>query len=315
MMPEALELFDLPTSDEMYMIAGWRQWADAGSISSGLPDYLVKNSGAQPLGEIHTDGFYLFQIPGTHHLVRPIVKFEQGYPEAFAGQSNQFFYTENSQRGVVLFIGDEPHVDAERYVRTLLEAAKRLKVRRIIGLGGVYGMVPYEKERMISCNYSLPWMKQEMSSLAVSLTDYHGGASIGSYMCRRAGEIGIEYVGMYGFVPLYDLSGSMQANKTVRVENDYMAWLGILRRINYMLKVNFNLTDLSMRAALLARGIRSRLDEIARETPQTDVNEYVRKLSEEFVEQPFIPLDDVWEENLKQIFDKFDENSDEQEES
>lgn len=314
-MPDALELFDLPTADEMYMIAGWRQWADAGSISSGLPDYLIQKSGAKPLGEIRTDGFYTFQIPGTHHMVRPIVKFDQGYPESFAGQSNQFYYTENSQRGVVIFIGDEPHVDAERYVRTLLEAAKRLKVRRIIGLGGVYGMVPYEKERMISCNYSLPWMKEEMGGLAVSLTDYHGGASIGSYLCKRSGDLGIEYVGLYGFVPLYDLSGSMHANKTLRIENDYMAWLGILRRINYMLKVNFNTTDLSMRASLLARGIRSRLEEIQRESPQLDVAEYIHKLSDEFVEQPFIPLDDVWEENLKQIFDKFDESTDDQEES
>jgi hypothetical protein len=134
-------------------------------------------------------------------------------------------------------------------------------------------------------------------------------------MCKRSGDQGIEYVGLYGFVPLYDLSGSMQANKTVRIENDYTAWLGILRRINYMLKVNFNTSDLAARSALLARGIRSRLDEIERESPQLGVTEYISKLSDEFVEQPFIPLDDVWEENLKQIFDKFDENGDDQEES
>ena len=186
-------------------------------------------------------------------------------------------------------------------------------MRRNIGLGGVYGMVPYEKERTISCNYSLPWMKDEVAGLAVSLTDYHGGASIGSYLCKRAGDQGIEYVGLYGFVPMYDLSGAMQANKTVRVENDYSAWLGILRRINYMLKVNFNVTDLTMRASLLARGIRSRIDEIERDSPQLEVAEYIRKLSEDFVEQPFIPLDDVWEENLKQIFDKFDETDDQEE--
>jgi len=315
MMPDALEFFDLPSADEMYMIAGWRQWADAGSISSGLPDYLIQKTGARPIGELHTDGFYLFQIPGMHHMIRPVVKFEQGYPEVFNAQSNHLFFTENSQRGVVIFIGDEPHVDAERYVRSMLQAAKRLKVRRIIGLGGVYGMVPYDKERTISCNYSLPWMKEEVNGLAVSLTDYHGGASIGSYLCKRAGEQGIEYVGLYGFVPLYDFSGTMASNKTVRVDNDYAAWLGIMRRINYMLKVNFDTSDLSMRAGLLARGIRARLDEIERESPQLGVSEYMRKLTDEFAEQPFIPLDDVWEENLKQIFDKFEDEQDDQEES
>ena len=309
-MPEALELFDIPKADEMYMIAGFRQWADAGLVSSGLLEYLIQKTGARPLGEIHTDGFYMFQIPGTHNLVRPVVKFDQGYPVSFESQHNQFYYTENSQRGVIIFLGDEPHVDAERYVRTILDAAKQLRVRRIIGLGGVYGMVPFDKERMISCNYSLPWLKEQMSGLSVSLTEYHGGASIGSYLCRRAGEQGIEYVGLYGFVPLYDLSGSLQINKTVRIENDYTAWLGILRRINFMLKVNFDVTELTQSAARLARSIRSQLDEIERESPQLGVDEYLRKLGEDFTEMPFIPLDDVWEENLKQILDKLDDEKD-----
>ena len=309
-MPEALELFDIPKADEMYMITGFRQWADAGSVSSGLPEFLVQTSGARPLGEIHTDGFYLFQIPGTHNMVRPVVKFDQGYPVSFESQHNQFYYTENSQRGVVIFLGDEPHVDAERYVRSILDAAKQLRVRRIIGLGGVYGMVPYDKERMISCNYSLPWLKDQMSGLSVSLTEYHGGASIGSYLCRRAGEQGIEYVGLYGFVPLYDLSGNLQINKTVRIENDYTAWLGILRRINFMLKVNFDVSELTQSAARLARSIRSQLEEIERESPEVGVVEYMRKLSEDFTEMPFIPLDDVWEENLKHILDKLDDEKD-----
>ena len=309
-MPEALELFDIPKADEMYMITGFRQWADAGSVSSGLPEFLVQTSGARPLGEIHTDGFYLFQIPGTHNMVRPVVKFDQGYPVSFESQHNQFYYTENSQRGVVIFLGDEPHVDAERYVRSILDAAKQLRVRRIIGLGGVYGMVPYDKERMISCNYSLPWLKDQMSGLSVSLTEYHGGASIGSYLCRRAGEQGIEYVGLYGFVPLYDLSGNLQINKTVRIENDYTAWLGILRRINFMLKVNFDVSELTQSAARLARSIRSQLEEIERESPEVGVAEYMRKLSEDFTEMPFIPLDDVWEENLKHILDKLDDEKD-----
>lgn len=288
------------------MIAGWRQWADAGSVSSGLPEYLVQKTDARYLGEIKTDGFYLFQIPGTHDLVRPMVKFDQGYPESLGAQSNLFYYTENSQRGIVIFTGDEPHMDAERYISTLLEAARKLKVRRIIGLGGVYGELPFEKERMVSCNYSLPALKEEMASLAVSLSDYHGGASIGSYLCRRAGEQGIEYVGLYAFVPLYDFSGAGQKGASIRIENDYMAWLGVMRRINYMLKVGFDLSDLAQSATRLVRHVQDRIDEIESQAPNLGVREYFQKLSEDFTETPFIPLDDVWEENLKNLLDKLD---------
>ena len=56
-MKEALKVTEIPTSKEIYMLAGWRQWADAGSISSGLPRYLVQQTNARKIGEIHQDGF------------------------------------------------------------------------------------------------------------------------------------------------------------------------------------------------------------------------------------------------------------------
>ena len=306
-MSDALELFEVPRREEMYMIVGFRQWADAGSISSGLPDYLVQKTGVNLIGQLKPDGFYLFQIPGTHDLVRPVVKFHEGVPESLSSQSNHFYFTENSQRGIVIFLGDEPHMDVERYVRSILEAAKRLNVRRIIGLGGVYGELPFDKERMISCNISMTRLRAEMGGLAVNLTDYHGGASIGSYLCRRAGAQGIEYVGLYGFVPMYDFSNANHLGSSIRIENDYMAWLGIMRRINYMLKVNFDVSELVENSARLVKHIQSKVDEIDQQAPHLGVREYFKKLGEEFNETPFIPLDDVWEQNLKHIFDKFDE--------
>ena len=310
-MAEALELKEIPWFEENYMIAGWRQWADAGSISSGLPDFLIKKAGAYPIGQIRSDGFYLFQIPGTHDLVRPVVKFHEGVPESLSAQSNRFYFTENSRRGVAIFIGDEPHLDVERYVGAILEAAQRMRIRRIVGLGGVYGELPFDKERMITCNISSARLRAEMGGLAVNLTDYQGGASIGSYLCRRAGDLGIEYVGLYGFVPMYDFSSANQGGSSVRIENDYMAWLGILRRINYMLKVNFDVSELVQSSARLVKHLQSKVDEIDQQAPQLGVREYFRKMAEEFNETPFIPLDDIWEKNLKQIFDKLDEEDDE----
>ncbi|MBN1680166.1 MAG: PAC2 family protein [Anaerolineae bacterium] len=187
-MTDVLELLEQPEAREMYMIAGWRQWADAGSISSSMPQYLIQQTNARRIGTIRPDGFYLFQIPGTHDLVRPVVKFEDGYPESLKTQRNELYYTGDNERGVVLFLGDEPHLNIEAYTAALLQAAKTLKVKRIISLGGVYGELPYNKQRMVSCIYSLPSMKDELDRLSVDLSDYHGGASIGSYLCKRASD-------------------------------------------------------------------------------------------------------------------------------
>ncbi len=305
-MTDAVEIWNKPESDEIYMIVGWRQWADAGSVSSGLPQYLIQLSAAKKIGQIRPDGFYIFQVPGMHDLMRPVVKFNNGYPESLQTQQNEFYYAGDRQRGVVIFIGDEPHLDIERYVAALLEAAKTLGVKRIIGLGGVYGELPYDKERTISCNYSLPELKAELSDLAVTLSDYHGGASIGSVVCRRSGDHNMEYIGMYALVPAYDFSMVSQIGNTIRIENDYMAWLGIMRRVNYMLKLGVDLSQLGLKSKRLLELVEFKIEELDSSAPQLGVRDYIQRLSEDFQETNFAPLDDVWEENLRRLFDKFE---------
>lgn len=305
-MSEAVEIWESPKAREIYMLAGWRQWADAGSISSGLPQYLIQQTGARHIGSIRSDGFYLFQFPGTHDLVRPVVKFNQGYPESLQSKSNDFYYSGDSQRGLVIFLGDEPHMDIERYAKAFLYAAMELRVKRIIGLGGVYGELPYDKDRLVSSIYSLPQLKAELESLAVNFSEYHGGASIGSYICRRAGEQGMEYVAFYAFAPTYDFSNIAQLGSTIRIENDYKSWYDVMRRINYMLRTDLDLSDLAQKSERLIKMMDDKVDELEGMAPQLGVREYMQRLADEFTETPFEPLDDIWEDEIRRLFDKFD---------
>lgn len=305
-MADTFEIWEKPINSQMYMIVGWKQWADAGSTSSGLPQYIIERTHARRIGTIHPGGFYLFQFPGTHDLVRPIVKFTQGYPEFLQSQHNEFYYAEMGTTGLVIFIGDEPHLDIERYVAGLLDVAVTLGVQRIIGLGGVFGEVPYDKDRNISCNYSLPHMKEEIKKLVVTLSDYQGGASIGSIICRRSTDRGMEYVGLYALAPLYDFSEIEKIGTTIRIENDFTAWLGIMRRINHMIKLNFDTLDLEEKSQNLIKLIDTKVAEYDNAAPLVGVRDYFRKLSEAFTEASFDPLYDVWDEKLRHILDKFD---------
>lgn len=306
-MADDLRIWEKPDADEIYMIAGWRQWADAGSASSGLPEYLIQQTGARKIGEIQPDGFYLFQIPGTHDLVRPVVRFNEGYPESLQRQQNEFYYTQHGQKGLVFFLGDEPHLDVERYVNALLSAARQLNVRRIISFGGVYGELPYDRERLVSAIFSLPELKPELDKLAVNYSNYHGGASIGSYTCRRAGELGLDFVGFYAFVPTYDFSNLGKIENTIRIENDFMAWLNLMRRVNFFLKTDLDLADLEKRSARLVEIIDTKIDDLEEASPQIGLREYMQRLSDEFEEVPFNPLDEIWEDEIRRLFDRFDE--------
>jgi proteasome assembly chaperone (PAC2) family protein len=305
-MEDGLEILEIPKAKEIYMLVGWRQWADAGSISSGLPQYLIQQGNARKIGSISPDGFYIFQIPGTHDLIRPIVKFKNGFPEFLETERNEFFYIGDKKKGLVIFLGDEPHMDIERYVGSILEAAKTLKVKRIIGLGGVYGELPYDRERMISSNYSQEHLKDELEKLSVNLSEYKGGASIGSYLCRRSADSNMEYVSFYGFVPTYNFSGVVKDIHGISIENDFSAWLGIMRRVVHMLKLDIDLTELEQKSDHLKVLMDDKINEIDNAAPELNVHDYMQRLRDEFEENPFQPMEDFWEEELGRLFDKID---------
>ncbi len=301
-MTNALEIWEKPAAGDINMIAGWDQWADAGSISSELPDYLVEKTGAKKIGQIRPEGFYLFQAPGTHHYLRPVIKLEGGHRTAMELKQNEFYYAGEGSRGLVIFKGEEPHLDIERYSDTLLDAVQALGVRRVAMVGGVFGSMPYDKDREVSCVYSLPGMKGELEKYAVGFSDYEGGVTIGTYVAHRAESRGIEAIVLYAFVPAYDFSESSPLGQSIRLDTDYRAWWEIMRRLNHMFGLGLGLSDLRNRSEELTASVKAKLDELARSSPQLKVREYLAKVAEEFEEHPFMPLDDVWERELRDLF-------------
>ncbi len=301
---------EIPKAPQVYFIGGWQQWADAGSVSSGLPQYLVTHTGARKIGEMAPDGFYLFQIPGTHHLLRPEVHFEEGYSRRIRARRNEFYYTDLGDRGLVLFTGDEPHMGIDRYADGLFHALKLLQVKRAALVGGVYGAMPYDKDREVSCSYSLRRMKSELSDYAVRFSNYQGGATIGSYLVDRAEEHGLEVFVFNAFVPAYDFSQAGGAIQGVRIEHDYRAWYELMRRFNHMFGLGIDLSDLDRQSEELTASIDAKIAEMERSLPQINIRGYLQKLAENFTERPFMPLDDVWEQELRDLFDDGDDEAD-----
>lgn len=302
-MADQLELFERPQAEEVYMIAGWRQWADAGNVSSGLPQYLINKLGARKIGRIKPDGFYLFQTPVSHFLFRPHFKFEEGYRKEVIFHRNDVFYWEDSSRGLVIFLGDEPHMGVERYAEAFFDLAKALNVRRIAAIGGVYALVPFDKHRTFSVTYALPRMKEELAEYSVSFSNYEGGVSIGSYLEDHAERVGQEYFAMYAFVPAYDFSqfAFREQMPPLTVENDYQAWHDAMIRLNHMFKLGLDLTELAEKSAQATAQMREAIEKLARQLPHAPIKEWLAKLEADFVEMPFTKLDDVWEDALSDI--------------
>jgi proteasome assembly chaperone (PAC2) family protein len=301
-MDDRLQLWEKPVADRKYMIAGWQQWADAGSISSGLPEYLVDVTGARKVGEIESDDFYLFQVPGTHHFLRPEVKLEEGYRVELESPRNEFYYAQIGSKGLFIFLGEEPHLRAGRYAEVFLDAVQELGVSRVAALGGVYGAMPYDKDREVSCVYSLPDMKEELAQYAVRFSNYEGGATIGTYLVDRAEERDIELVDFYVFVPAYDFSELSETLQGVRIETDYKAWYDLTRRFNHMFDLGIDLSDLARQADEITASMDAEINQLNEKMPELHVRDYMQKLAKNFTEISFMPLDDVWERELGDLF-------------
>ncbi len=301
-MDELVELWERPGTART-MIAGWHQWADAGQVSSGLPQYLIRQTHARKIGEIKPGRFYLFQIPGTHHLLRPVVHLKDGHCERMEPRSNAFHYAGTEAKGFVIFLGLEPHQNEERYAEAFLDAVEALGVSRVIAVAGVHGPVPYNRSREISCVYSLSGLGEELSSYAVKPSSYEGGTTIGTYITHRAEARGIEMVGFYALCPAYDFSKGAMIVQQVSMDDDYQAWHDLMQRINTMLRLDVSLTDLERRSDALRAAWDAKIEQLAK-VPHLDVQNYMAEVEAEFNEASFEPLSHVWEDALDQILDE-----------
>jgi proteasome assembly chaperone (PAC2) family protein len=301
-MDELIELAEQPIVRDACLMVGWRQWADAGATSSELPKYLIEQLRARKIGALKADPFYVFQVPGTHALFRPEIKLEDGYRVELRVKQNEIYFAENGDKPVFIFLGDEPQLNIERYTEAFFSLVKEFHVSRVIALGGVYGAVPYDKERQVTCTYSLRPMKDELAEYAVSFSNYEGGVSIGSYLADRAEKLGIEYLVMYAIVPLYDLTQLSPLLQTLMIEQDRKAWYDVMRRVNHMLKLGFDLSDLERASRQLIQTFDAKIDDLEKAIPQVNVREHLSRLTADFVEPSFMPLDDVWKKGLGDLF-------------
>jgi hypothetical protein len=116
----------------------------------------------------------------------------------------------------------------------------------------------------------------------------------------------IEFIDFYAFVPAYDFSEIANHLQGVRIESDFKAWYDLMRRFNHMFDLGIDLTDLEQQSDELSLSLDAKIGELEKRMPQLNVREYLEQLASEFTEMPFMPLDDVWERELGDLFKDMD---------
>jgi hypothetical protein len=91
------------------------------------------------------------------------------------------------------------------------------------------------------------------------------------------------------------------------VEKDFKAWNDLMRRFNHMFHLGLDLSDLDQKSAELLESMDTKIREVDRRLPQLKVREYMDKVAGEFTERPFMPLSDVWERELRDLFEDLED--------
>ena len=265
-----------------FMVAGFNQWANAGDVSSGTPEYLIDKLHAKKLGHIPKDDFYIFQLPGSHYLFRPEVKYVDGFEEYYQEESiNDFYYAEIGNKGLIVFTGTEPNIHEDKYVTTLLDGAQALGIKRILVPEGVGGEIPFDQERNVTCIYTPGYMKEELKDFAFTFSNYDKNATIGMVINHHCQQRGIECVKMSVFTPSYEIP--------VTFSSDNRAMYDILRRIRYMIGINLDLSDLEKESKRQAAEFSNSIKRFCIENPELEpkITAYLEQIKLNFHELPF----------------------------
>ncbi len=267
----------------LFMIAGFNQWANAGNVSSGIPEYLIQNLAARRLGYIGKGDFYLFQLPGSHYMFRPSVRYVEGFEEDYQMKPvNDFYYAEVGAKALVIFIGTEPNQHEDVYTNTLLDAAVDLRVQRIIMTSGVGFEVPFNKERLIGCIYSLKKMMQELNDYAVAFSNYDRNATIGMVINHYSRLRNIEYVEMIARTPSYQIS--------LAIDSDKRAMFDLLRRIRHMCGINLDLSGLEKDSRQQVSDSEKLINKLCMDQPELEpqITAYMEQVEKGFEEVRFV---------------------------
>jgi hypothetical protein len=85
------------------------------------------------------------------------------------------------------------------------------------------------------------------------------------------------------------------------LEEDPKAWYDLMLRLDYMFKLGLDLSELERQARESTQTFGAQIEDLEKKMPQAEIHEFLDKVNEDFVETPFLPLDDVWERELGDI--------------
>jgi proteasome assembly chaperone (PAC2) family protein len=201
---DLLRMHKCPVLDEGTLVLAFSGWMDGGDVSTGTVQRLVDLLGAEPIGEIDPEPFYIYNVPGTMEiaaLFRPQIRIEDGLVASCELPRNTFFCRESDN--LMLFIGKEPNLRWRTFGDCIVESARRTGIRRVLIVGSFGGSVPHTREPRLYVTCSEPGLLSKMEQYGLRRSGYEGPGSFTSYLMTRARSSSLEMTSLTAEIPGY----------------------------------------------------------------------------------------------------------------
>jgi len=246
-------------------ILGFSGWPNASEVSTEALRHLQVILGAEEIGEINPDEFYLFTALAPL-ATRPVTIVRDGLVESFQFPANRLYAwkSDSGEHDLLLLRGVEPDLRWVSFAQTLLEVIRKFDVRRVISVGGYYDSVPHTKASRVTAVASEPGLCERLLKCGAQFVQYQGPSSFHSHMLMTCRQHGIEGMSVWGCAPSYIKAHYPRATYSVLVV------------LSSLLEIPINLGPLRRMADQFD-------DELSRRIERDkDLAEFVRRLEEAY---------------------------------
>lgn len=248
-------------------LVAFEGWNDAADAASGAVSYILEQHQVEPFAKIDTEEFMNFQH------TRPLVEITDGDSREIHWPATGLFAVNlgNSDRDLVVVLGDEPHLRWKTYCRALLSALREVGVSHVTTMGAFIGQVAHTLPVPVFGVASEPELVNRHGLFG---SNYEGPTGIVGVLNHAAVNEGFETLSLWAAIPHY-----LAANPNPK------AMLALLRTVNDVMGHKLDLAELDDDARIFE----TRVDEAVQESG--DIVRYVRQLEEESDQTSIRPID------------------------
>jgi proteasome assembly chaperone (PAC2) family protein len=258
-----------------YVLCGLDGSLNAGNVSIGGIQYLIKHFKAAKFAEITTSRYHVYHVAGSENL-RPVFKMDEGLIVETHFPNDHFFYATNpaSEHDLVFFLGTEPNLNWEEYADNVVTLAGDLGSSRLYAFGAILDRSPYGREPRITCTCTSARVREEMAKYRVSFSSREGVATVNQMLLYACQKKGLDGVGMTARAPYYP-------EFNLAIEYSPRSIKAVLVRLNDLTHLGVNFDELDDAIGQ----IQGKLDSFRQQNPQ--FNSYMDELEKGYVEMAY----------------------------